>query len=66
MGSVFMLAIQRFLIFKLATDLNSIGNFTSVEIAKVINFGGLKLDQLLISVIGIGSLNQPLQVDKSL
>ncbi len=35
MGSVFRRTIPRFLKFKLATDLNSIGKFTSVEIVKV-------------------------------
>ncbi len=51
--------ISRFLIFKLDTDPISIENSLSAEIGQVTYFIGLKLDRWPISVMEIGSLNQP-------
>ena len=55
-----LFTISRFSIFKLATDLISIENSLSAEIRQVTDFRGLKSDQWPISVMEIGSLNQPL------
>ncbi len=55
-----LFTISRFLMFKLATDPISIENSLSAEIGQVTNFRGLKSDWWLISVMEIGSLNQPI------
>ncbi len=58
---VFVLfTISRSLNLKSATDPISIENSLSAEIGQVTNFRGLKLDQWLILVMEIGSLNGPL------
>jgi hypothetical protein len=45
--------------FQIATDPISIENSLSAEIRQVTDFRGLKLDRRPISVMEIGSLNQP-------
>ncbi len=65
MWFVVLFTISRFFIFKLATDLISIENSQSAEIGQVTDFRGLKSDQWPISVMEIGSLNQPLSVNKN-
>ena len=45
---------------KSATDPTSIENSLSAEIGQVTDFRGLKSDRWPISVMEIGSLNQPL------
>ncbi len=56
---VVLFTISRFLIFKSATDPISIENSLSAEIRQVTNFRGLKSDQWPISMMEIGSLNEP-------
>ncbi len=55
-----LFTISRFLIFKSTTDPISIEISLSAVIRQVTNFRGLKSDQWQISVMKIGSLNQPL------
>ncbi len=61
---VFVLfTISRSFNLKSATDPISIENSLSAEIRQVTDFRGLKLDRWPISVMEIGSLNGPLELD---